>query len=208
MGAVNGMASPVYAAMVPVVKGYYPEDFEGQEYNPEKAKQILVEAGYPNGFTTKMKVIGAENYTKPAEIIQEQLRQVGITLEVEPMERGAWFADVYNGGNSEIMFHAITASVLDPDSPVYSFFHSSAADGKGNFFNVKDPELDKFIDAGRSTFDPEERAKIYTKFYEMVRDKAIMVPLYSGFRTQAANKDLKGIQADPMMKYMIYNYSW
>ena len=207
-GAVNGMAAPVYAAMVPVIKGFYPKDFKGQEYDPAKAKQLLAAAGYPNGFTTTMKVIAAENYTKPAEIIQEQLRQVGITLKVEPMERAAWFTDVYNGGNSEIMFHAITASVLDPDAPVYSFFHSSAADGKGNFFDVKDPELDKLIDAGRQTFDPAQRVKIYTQFCEMVRDKAIEVPLFSGKRTQAINKDLKGVQADPMMKYMVYNYSW
>lgn len=207
LGAINGVGIQVDAAMVPLCKEY-PQDFEGYEYNVEKAKQLIAEAGYPDGFTVKMKIISAENYTKPAEIIQEQLRQVGITLEIEKMERGAWFSDVFNGGDFEITYYAVPIVVIDPDFATYSTFHSSMINGKGNFNNVSNPELDKLLEKGRASQDDAERAEIYKKVVEIVRDESYIVPTYTGKRTQATNKNLKGVVADPMIKYYLYNYYW
>lgn len=205
LGAINGVGIPVEAAMVPLCKEY-PKDFKGHEYNVEKAKELLAEAGYPNGFTVTMKVIGAENYTKPAEIIQEQLRQIGITLEIETMERGAWFSDVFNGGNFEITYYAVPIVVIDPDFATYSTFHSSMINGKGNFNNVVNPELDVLLEKGRKSQDEAERAEIYKKVVEIVRDESYIIPTYTGKRTQATSANLKGVVADPMLKYYIYNY--
>lgn len=208
-GAINGMGTTVDVAMPGVCSEYYPKDFKAHEYNIEKAKQLIKDAGYPNGFKVKAKIIGAENYMKPMEIIQEQLRQVGISVEIEGMERGAWFSDVFNGGNYEMTFYGVAIPVVDPDFATYSYFHSTMSDGKGNnLMNVKIPELDKVLEAGRTSQDKDERIKLYERFCEIVRDESILIPTHTARRTKAAKANLKGLVADPMMKYYVYNYQW
>ena len=208
-GAINGMGTPVEAAMPGICSEYYPKDFKGHTYDLEKAKQLISEAGYINGFKVKAKIIAAENYSKPMEIIQEQLRMVGITVEIEGMERGAWFTDVFNGGNYEMTFYGVAIPVVDPDFATYSYFHSSMANGKGNnLMNVSITELDEVLDAGRKSQDKNERIELYGRFCEIVRDESILIPTHTARRTKAANAKLKGLKADPMMKYYTYNYYW
>ena len=66
------------------------KDFKGLERDVERAKQLVAEAGYPNGVDITMRIIGASNYTKPAEVVQAQLKEIGINLSIEPMERASW----------------------------------------------------------------------------------------------------------------------
>ncbi len=207
LGAIEGVGIPVEAAMVPVVP-QYPEGFKANPYDPEKAKALLAEAGYADGFTVKMKTIQSPTYTKPTEVIQEQLRNIGITVEIEIMERGAYLADVTTDANYDITFWAIPITVLDADFAAYSAFHSSMTGGAGNFTEVNIPELDKLLEQGRVSQSEEERKEIYLKVAEIVKEESVLVPLFTGKRCIAANKDLKGVQASPVLKYYIFDYAW
>ena len=125
------------------------------------------------------------------------------------MERGTWFDVVYGGGNFEITFYATPISVADADFCTYPYLHSSETNGKGNnYMGVKNPELDKYLEEGRLSSDKNARNAAYLKVCEIVRDESIYIPCYTGKRTMAAVKDLKGVYADPMMRYYKYNYSW
>lgn len=79
-GAKNGMAAPLEAALLTSCPEY-PVDFKANPYDLEKAKALLTEAGYPDGFTVKMKTIDSPTYSKPTEIIQAQLKKIGINIE-------------------------------------------------------------------------------------------------------------------------------
>jgi len=207
-GAINGMGTPVDAAIVPLCP-QYPKNFKGTEYNVEAAKKFLAEAGYPDGLTVTMRVIAATNYTKPAEVLQAQLKKIGINMEIETMERAAWFEKVYNGGDYEITYYAHPIPVADADFCTYSFFHSSEADGNGNnFYNYKNPAMDALLEQARASQDEDQRADLYKKIAEMVRDEAICVPTYAGYRTMAAVNDLQGVYADSFLRYYKYDYSW
>ena len=83
-GALNGFGEAVEMPIVPSVFGYDPE-FKGHEYDLEKAKQLMAEAGYADGLTVTIKLNQSSTYTRPAEIVQAQLRQIGINLEFELM---------------------------------------------------------------------------------------------------------------------------
>jgi peptide/nickel transport system substrate-binding protein len=208
LGAVNGMATPVEAAIVPMCS-QYPKEFKAFGYDLAKAKALLAEAGYPKGLKLTMRIIGATNYTKPAEVIQAQLKKIGIELKIESMERATWFDKVYNGGEYEITYYAHSISVADADFCTYPFFHSSQADGKGsNFYNYKNPDLDKLLESARSITDETVRKKLYKQVAELVRDEAVCVPCYTGYRTYAAVKELKGVYADSMQRYYMYGYHW
>ncbi len=208
LGAVNGMAKPVEAGVVPICP-QFPKDFKGLQQDLEKAKALVAEAGYPDGVTVTMRIIGAANYTKPAEVLQAQLRKIGINMKVEAMERGTWFDIVYGNGNFEITYYATPISVADADFCTYPFLHSSETEGKGNnYMGIKNPELDKYLEQGRTASDPAVRNAAYLKVCEIIRDESLYIPCYTGLRTMAAVKELKGVYADPMMRYYRYNYSW
>lgn len=208
IGAVNGMANPVEAGMIPLAP-QYPKGFKALPYDLAKAKALLAEAGYPNGLTVSMRVPAMAHYVKPAEVIQEQLRQIGITMKVESIERASWHDIVYSGGNFDLTFFATTMPVIDGDFCTYPYLHSSEADGKGNnFMGIKSAELDKYLELGRKSTKPEERNAAYLKVCEIIRDESLYVPCFSGIRTMAADKDLKGVYADPIFRYYKYNYYW
>lgn len=207
IGALEGVGTTVEAAMVPLVDEY-PQDFKANEFNIEKAKELMNEAGYPDGFTVKMKTIDSPTYIKPTEMIQAQLSEIGITVEIEIMERGSWFAEVLTDNNYEITFWAIPITVMDPDFADYSAFHSSMINGSGNFSRVNIPELDVLLERGRASQSKEERKEIYAEVAEIIKDESVIIPLFTGKRCIAANKDLKGLVASPVLKYYVYDYSW
>lgn len=207
LGAVNGMADPTEEGITPLCP-QAPKDFQGLEYDLEKAKALVAEAGYPDGVDVTMRVIGAANYTKPAEILQAQLKEIGINVKVEPMERQSWFDLAYAKGDFEITFYAHAINVLDADFCTYPFLHSSEANGGNNYMGINIPELDELLEKARLSSDEEERNELYLRVCEIIRDESLFVPCYTGKRTIAAVKDLKGMYADPMMRYYNYNYSW
>ncbi len=208
LGAVNGMADPTDVGITPLCP-QAPKDFKGLAYDPEKAKALVKEAGYPDGLNVTMRVIGAANYTKPAEILQAQLKKVGINVKVEAMERASWFDLAFAKGQFDITFYAHAISVVDADFCTYPFLHSSEADGKGNnYMGVKNKDLDMYLEKARLSLDEPKRREYYLKVCEIVRDESLYVPCYTGKRTMAAVTGLKGVFADPMMRYYTYNYSW
>lgn len=208
LGAVNGMADPTDGGIVPLCP-QAPANFKGLSYDLAKAKELLTEAGYANGLDVTMRVIGATNYTKPAEVLQAQLKQIGINLKIEAMERGRWFDLVLNKAQFDITFYAHAIAVPDADFCTYPFLHSSQREGRGtNYMGVAIPELDKCLDEARSSLDDEVRNKNYARVCEIIRDESIFVPCYTGKRTVAAVKELKGVFADPMQRYYVYNYEW
>ncbi|MCQ1528916.1 ABC transporter substrate-binding protein [Lutispora saccharofermentans] len=195
-GAKNGMAAPLEAALLTSCPEY-PVDFKANPYDLEKAKALLTEAGYPDGFTVKMKTIDSPTYSKPTEIIQAQLKKIGINIEIEIMERGKYMDDVTNKGDFDITFWAIVAKVPDADFCQYSFFHSENLKGKGNYMGINNPELDKLLSEGRACLDLEKRKEIYAKACEIIKEETMLVPLFMAKRTLAANTNLTGLELRP-----------
>lgn len=207
LGATNGYASPTDVGITPLCP-QVPKDFEGLTRDVDRAKQLVAEAGYPNGVNVTMRIIGATNYTKPAEIVQAQLKEIGINVSIEAMERASWFDICYTGGDYEITIYANPVQVVDADPGSYPYMHSSEMNGGNNFMNINVPELDELLEKGRTSSDETEREDIYRKVCEIVRDESLFVPIYTGERTYAAVKGLKGVCADPMLRYYTYGYSW
>ena len=207
LGATNGYAQPTDVGITPICP-QVPTDFTGLERDVERAKQLVAEAGYPDGVDVTMRVISASNYTKPAEVVQDQLKEIGINITIEPMERAAWWDACYLGGDYTITIYANPVQVIDADFGAYPFLHSSEANGGNNFYNYKSAEMDKLLEDARISQNEAERKELYTKVCEIIRDESIFVPMYTGERTYAGVKGLQGVKADPMVRYYTYRYSW
>lgn len=206
-GALDGNGEPVTSAMVPTCF-CYDENFEYHEYDVEKAKELMAESSYPDGFTVSIPTMQGGTYGTPTEILQNMLSEIGIQLEIDYMERGTWMSEVLTNNNYEITFWAVPITVNDPDLACYTTFCSSYINGSGNFCNVVDEELDRLLEEGREEADQEKRTEIYDQVCEIVRDNSYLVPLYTGTRRIACNKNLKGVNADPVLKYYVYEWYW
>lgn len=207
LGALEGNGVPVEVPVAPTAAGY-PQDFQGVPYDIEKGKALVAEAGYPDGVTVTLKCTESPLYSKPAQIIQDELRQIGITVELDVMEKGAFLEDIYNEGDFEICVWAIISMFPDADYTLYSRFHSALYGGSNNFFRCRIPELDVLLDQSRRESDPEKRAAIIKEICELVQENAVMIPLFCGLNTVAADSNLKGVVSNSTSRYYIYNYHW
>lgn len=207
LGGLEGVGSPVEVPMAPCAFGYQP-DFKFYPYDPEKAKELLAEAGYPNGLTVRYRVNQSAMYVKPSEVIQEQLRAVGINCEIEKMERAAYLAEVGNDCDYDISLYVITALIPDADYQCYTRLHSSMIGNGNNFTLTEIPELDKVLDEARTETDQDKRYELYREVCEIVKEEVPLIPVCTGKYALVANKNLKGVRPSTVDFQYVHDYSW
>ena len=142
------------------------------------------------------------------EIVAEQLRQVGITAKIEPMERTAFLSDVYTNCEYEICVNSYTALNPDADFIMYMRYHSDYLGGGNNFVMVNNPELDGYLETGRTSSDDAERKTAYLNACELMKKEAVMVPILSTMNGVACQANLKGVTANTSQKQYVYDYYW
>ena len=207
LGGADGLGIPIEGC-IPMSTQFYNESFEGYEYDLEKAKQLMAEAGYKDGLTVTIKSNQNSQYAKPSEVIQAQLNEIGIKANIELMERAAYLDETQVKCNYELTFYVITNSISDPDYICTRRFHTSMEGGGNNFTLHKIDGLDEIIDSARGDRDIESRRAKYEKVAEIIRDHAVIAPLYQGMTYIASNVDLKGVYTSPTERHYVYEYSW
>ncbi len=203
IGAVEGkgaVAQAIYANFVPG----YDFDYVGPEYDPELSRQLLAEAGYPDGFELTVKASSNDAYAKPLEIVQAYLADVGIDLNIELMESNAWFDDVFKGADYEMNLVTFSMGMADLEE-LYALYRGGQSQ---NFGKMDDPDVNAGYDANHTSLDEQTRLDAFKQVQHAMGDKALTVPLYTAMAGIAANKDLQGVQADAMGNYRVYNWSW
>lgn len=149
------------------------------EYNPEKAKQLLTEAGYPNGVDINLTQVNSwsSKWSDMNQIIQAQIKKSGFNAQIKTMDESAYFA-MRKGGTIDNYTQNWSADFNDPDNFFYTFFSKSGTAVRG--YNNNDPEVFAALDKARSMTNAEERCALYQKMNErIVQDDAAWVPLFS-----------------------------
>jgi len=153
----------------------------------DKAKQLLTEAGYGDGFSVKMKIpklTGATFIADIAALIRSHLSEVKIDIEIDEVEIGTFIASVILPGNFDMVFFP-NLPYDEPDRPL-AFYHTRGVTGNGNWTNYTNPELDKLIDAQSAEFDVPARQKIILDAQRiMINEHAPQTTLTSGFQYTA-----------------------
>jgi len=203
MGAIEGqgaVAQAIYANFVPG----YDFDYEGPAYDPDLSRELLAEAGYPDGLDLTVKASSNDAYSKPLEIVQAYLADVGINLNIELMESNAWFDDVFKSGDFDLNLVTFSMGMADLEE-LYALYRG----GQGqNYGHMDDPEVNAAYDANHTSLDEETRLEAFKTVQHVMGDKALTVPLYTAMSGIGANKDLQGIKADAMGNYRIADWSW
>ena len=177
------------------------------EFDKEKAKSLLDRAGWSkinsDGYRTKNgKVLSLFHATfpgyvaeVPAEVLQAQLKRVGIKFDINVMSGTAMMDGMTNLKST---FNTALVGTYSPDPGLFlkKLYHSSAM-GSFNFSHYTTPELDKLLEGGLATANSDERSAIYKKIQKIIMDAAIVGGLYANASIFGTSKKVEGFKFDP-----------
>lgn len=175
-GILDGQGVPAVGPLAPTVVGNY-QDLKPLDYDVEAAKQLLADAGFEDGFQTTLYVNeGSKERADIAILAQDQLKQIGIDVQIETIEWGA-FLDATANGEHELFILGWTTVTADADYGLYALFHSSAFGAPGNRSFYANDRVDELLDLARSETEQGKRDEAYKEISEILVDEAPMVYL-------------------------------
>ncbi|MUK88742.1 glutathione ABC transporter substrate-binding protein [Ornithinibacillus sp. L9] len=194
-GIYDGIGIPAIGPLAPDVFGY-DDSVSGLEYDPERAKELLAEAGYEDGFSTTLWTNDNRERMDVATNVQAQLKEFGIDVEVEVVEWGAYLEQTANGEHDMFILGWSTVTG-DADYGLYALFHSDNVGDPGNRTFTKDEDLDAILDAARQESDPDERLALYKEAQELLTDIAPMLYIHHQEYLLGVSDKVKGLTQDP-----------
>ncbi|GAK04531.1 oligopeptide ABC transporter, periplasmic oligopeptide-binding protein OppA [Geomicrobium sp. JCM 19037] len=177
-GIYEGYGEPAKGPINDLVFGYDP-DIDDIGYDPERAQELLEEAGLEDGFEFTL-LMNSDNPVREqtAVLIQDQLSEIGVTASLENVEWGAYL-DQTGEGDSEMFVLGWVTVTGDADYGMYSLFHSSQHGNAGNRSFYTNEEVDDLLDQARQATDDDERLELYSQVQEILVEEAPM--LYTAF---------------------------
>jgi peptide/nickel transport system substrate-binding protein len=182
------------APVPPALKDFALDPESLPEYKPDidKAKDLLAKAGLPNGFKSELQLIPTfPTMVTGAQVIADQVKKVGIELELKQVEYGVWI----KGFNAHefVTTMNITGGNADPDSLLYNRIHS----GERSQNNFNDPEVDALLDQGKTTTDLAKRKEIYANLQRLLVQRVPQIWLYSADLIHVMKKNVNGYASNP-----------
>jgi len=187
----------------------YDKNFEAMPYDLEGAKQLLAEAGYPDGFKCTLKVKQDSYYSTPAQICVEQLRKLGLDIDIKIQETGTYDTEVDTNFDYDIAYEMTVAQYPDADATVFMRLHSSCINSpKGNVAGAVNEDLDKLIEEARYELDDEKRLELYREISEINKEESYYIPLVTSTNSVVVRKEVQGAYAHGGGQYRISDWSY
>ena len=190
-----GLGWPVHGPLVGIDGAASPEPFE---FNLDRARELLAEAGYADGFSLELwSNVASQQDTDIGIIIQNMLAQVDIDVSLVTLEF-ATFMEGINNGQHGMYATGWTNVSADPDYGLTPLFHSSNFGGAGNRMFFSNPEVDRLLDLGRQELDWNVRYEIYQEVQHILRDEAPAVFIWQSEELVGISPDLNGFVNFPI----------
>lgn len=166
----DGAGVPTGTSMYPAFKKYFVEELSTvYQQDLDKAKQLLSDAGYPNGFD--MTITVPSNYSQHVDtglVIAQQLSAIGINAQVQEVTWETWVSDVYRGRAYETTVSGIAASDMTAREMLVRY----TSDYSKNFINFSNEEYDDVVSRAIATTDPDEQVDLYKRAQEILNEQA------------------------------------
>ena len=169
----GGKGSEVGSSMYPAFGKYFmPELNDVYNTDIDKAKQLLADAGYADGFSFTIQVSSAHpQHIETSEVLKEQLAAIGVTVNIQEIEWNSWLSDVYSGRNYEATVVGVDASALNAPS-MLSRFVSTAGN---NFVNFNSATYDETYAKARAATDDAQKTQLYKDCERILAEEAASV---------------------------------
>jgi peptide/nickel transport system substrate-binding protein len=195
----RGEAEPAHS-ILPTQSWAYNGNVQPYLHDPERAQQLLDAAGYAesNGvrFHLTMKTSTDANTRLMVAVMQQQLRDVGIVLDIRSFEFATFFSDVQHGAFQIYSLRWIGGNE-DPDIFEYAFHSAKFPPNGANRGYYSNPKLDALIDRGRREVDPAVRKPIYAEVQRILADELPSINLWYLDNVLVHNKRVRNLQLNP-----------
>jgi peptide/nickel transport system substrate-binding protein len=197
----QGLATPAKNPIPPTMWGYN-EAIEAYPYDPDRARKLLAEAGFPDGFDTELWAMPVPRPYMPqpnkiAQALQSDLGEVGIRCKIVQWEWGTYLDKVFAGEHSLALL-GWTGDNGDPDNFLYVLLDKTAAEKPAqNIAFYRSDELHDILVRARRLPSQKERAALYRRAQEVVHRDAPWVPLVHATQTAAFQKAVGGFALHP-----------
>lgn len=191
----SGFATQLGSNMSPAMGEYYLDGLQDvYKQDIEKAKQLLAEAGFPDGFKTKMSVSSHNTmYSDIAQITVENLKEIGIDVEIEVVEWGIWLERIYFGRDYEMTTIDLTGR---PSAYEVLNDYISTNDSE-NFFRFSNTEFDEVMSDVLQEPELDEQIKLYHRAQEILTEESASVFIADYQIVWALDKALEGQKTYP-----------
>lgn len=190
-----GHAAPTDDPVPPGFMGYKEGPWVyGNKADVAKARSLMQQAGYGSGFTATMITSDFPHLRREAELVANQLKDIGITVQIQGLDLAAYNAKVAPADSKfDLALEDIVVTAPDTDRAIYNFFHPKGSLNHG----YNDPDLGKLLDDARLEADQARRADMYRKITQKAVEDASYVFTVHPNLVRGANAKLKGIPAAP-----------
>lgn len=193
VSAVYGTTGKVMSGPLPSSTWGWYDGIESLDYNPDEAKAMLAEAGYPNGLDLEIWTTDNQQRMEIAEIVQNQWAEIGVNATIQIMESGT-FKESTNNGEHQVVVSGY-GGIGEPDHMLTSLYSSEVS--TSNINKLFDDEVDALLLAGRSTLDDDERKEIYKELQLLIMDICPATYLWESETLDAYSTKFKPITYDP-----------
>ncbi len=196
-GAMFGYGEPIGSHFSPLDRGYV--DLTGlYPFNPDKAKELLKEAGYPDGFKVTLKLPPPSYARRSGEIIAQQLKAVGIDVQIIPVEWAQWLADVFKNKDYDL---SIVAHTEPADYDIYA--------RDDYYFDYHSDAVKKLVTAVGLEADPAKRVELLGAIQKQIADDAVNVFLFELPKLGVWSAKIKGMWTNsPIQANDLTGVSW
>lgn len=192
----------------PLPSGYFgSSEVDIIGYDPEKSKQLLAEAGYPDGLTLpKQYITTTPAYLEVAIWVQDQLRNVGIEMPLEQVDHATYHANIRENLNDIVEYAYVRQPHLD--IPLTQFFYGPSIIGKEtavtNFIHYDN--VDDIIEEARIATDLDEAQNLYEEIVKQINDDVVIVPISEASSPTLRRKEVDLSYEVEDISSMFYNY--
>ncbi len=192
----DGAGTEIGSAMYPAFTKYYmPELNDTYNTDTDKAKELLAEAGYPDGFEFTITV--PSNYAQhvdTAQVIAEELKAIGVTANIQEVEWNTWLSDVYSDKNYQSTVVGFDASTLSASALLARYVSTSSK----NMFNFNSAAYDEAYANAQATNDDELKTQYYKECLTILSEEAANVYIQDLPEFVALNKKFTGYEFYPL----------
>ena len=192
----DGRGTAVGSSMYPAFGKYFmPELAEYYGFDTAKAKALLAEAGYPDGFALEISVpSNYQPHMDTASVVVEQLRAIGIKATIKPVEWSSWLSDVYQGRNYQATIIGFDAKNLTAQAMLARF----CSDAPDNISNFADAEYDRVYAEACATVDDAKQTELFKRCEEILTERAANLYIQDLCDLVAIRSDLTGYAFYPL----------
>ena len=200
--------SPIGSHMTPL-SPYYVDLVGRYPYDPDKARALLAQAGYPNGFSTTIYLPQPyEFHIRTGQIIADELREVGINCKLEILEWGQWLDRVYKQWDYDMTVIAHDVSI-EPAANFTKGFEQAQEDGSSAYYwQYTNDYLRDLLARGRETNDLGERKVIYAMVQALISDDAVMAWIQVPHQLEGMNAKVMGYHILPLYVLDLGSIYW